>query len=276
MGTSGSFSGSGGKDASDLRDNIAGWLDDTGGDADAGRQIGLNGDSPADPYQLPSPALQPRIDLGPALRTLFRVRGSGGAHDAPGGGGVGRRDTSGRSSGGATRSVGRISQAAGRAGQLAVAYSTGNRETLREAGLDYDELRALGDPLTVGIKIIEAAFESQADSTLADAEERDIVATIVEWILEYPEDRAPTPEEVVRKAIEVTIAEIALTEVSATIYAKQVSPEKRRNLEWEIRGVAAELAAQANLSSAGATDREMARAIENGLRDLGKIFGVTP
>ena len=71
----------------------------------------------------------------------------------------------------------------------------------------------------------------------------------------------------------MTIAETALTEVSATVYAKQVSPEKRRSLEREIREVAAELAAQANLSSTGATDREMALAIENGIRDIGTIFG---
>ena len=73
--------------------------------------------------------------------------------------------------------MGRVSRAAGRAGRLAIAYNTGNREALREAGLNYDELRALGDPVAVGIKIIEAAFESQADSTVADAEERDIVAS---------------------------------------------------------------------------------------------------
>jgi hypothetical protein len=159
---------------------------------------------------------------------------------------------------------------------LAVAYTTGNRETLREAGLDYDELRALGDPVAVGIKIVEAAFESQADNTIADAEEHDIVACVVEWILEHPEDRAPTLEEVVRKSIEVTIAETTLTEVSATIYAKKATHEKRRSLERDIWEVAAEYAAQATLSPTGATDREMALAIENGIRDIGTIFGVTP
>ncbi|MEV7931342.1 hypothetical protein [Curtobacterium sp. NPDC089185] len=167
-----------------------------------------------------------------------------------------------------------MSRAAGRAGRLALAYSSGNREALREAGLNYDELQGLGDPVAIGLKIIEAAFESQADSTVAGAEERDIVASVVEWILEQPADQPPTPEDVVRKSIETTIAETALTEVSATAYAKDASFEKRRSLERQIRDVAAEYAAQATLNSRGATEQQMAQAIENGLRDIGQIFGV--
>lgn len=272
MGTSGSFGGSGGKDAGDLRDNIAAWLDTTGetGGADttdAGDSDGS--DRPTEPPRPGTPGQPPRVDLGPALRVLLNSRGRGGRSDGPGGGGGG-----GRSSGGATRSVGRVSRAAGRAGRLALAYSSGNREALSEAGLNYEELQALGDPVAIGLKIIETAFEAQADSTLADAEERDIVATVVEWILEQPADHPPTPEDVVRKSIETTIAETALTEVSATVYAKQASFEKRRSLERQIRDVAAECAAQATLNTSGATEQQMAQAIENGIRDIGQIFGV--
>lgn len=275
MGTSGSFGGSGGKDASDLRDNIADWLDGPGlPDAPDGVDPGsfepgnLGDDSPS-----VIPAQGPRIDLGPALRILLRPRGGGGA-DGPGSGGGGHGGGAGRSSGGATRSVGRVSRAAGRAGRLALAYSAGNREALREAGLNYDELRSLGDPIAIGIKIIEAAFGSPADSTIADAEERCIVADVVAWILEQPMDQPPTPEEVVRKSIETTIAETALTEVSSTIYSKGVSYEKRIGVERQIRDVAAEYAAQASLTPTGATEQEMARAIETGIRDIGTIFGV--
>ncbi|QXT64205.1 hypothetical protein KDB89_07120 [Tessaracoccus palaemonis] len=278
MGTSGSFGGSGGKDAGDLRDNIAAWLDAAGGPggADGADTSGADGaDHASDPLRPGTPG-QPRVDLGPALRVLLNSRGRGGRSDGPGGGGGGARGGGGgRSSGGATRSVGRVSRAAGRAGRLALAYSSGNREALREAGLNYDELRSLGDPVAIGLKIIEATFESQADSTVADAEERDIVATVVEWILEQPADHPPTPEDVVRKSIETTIAETALTEVSATIYAKDASFEKRRSLERQIRDVAAEYAAQATLNPAGATEQQMAQAIQNGIRDIGQIFGVT-
>lgn len=279
MGTSGSFGGSGGKDAGDLRDNIAAWLDAAGepggaDGADAGNGDG-GADRPFDPSRPGTPG-QPRVDLAPALRVLLNSRGRGGHGDGPGGGGGGgsRSGGGGRSSGGATRSVGRVSRAAGRAGRLALAYSSGNREALREAGLNYDELQALGDPVAIGLKIIEIAFDSQADSTVADAEERDIVSIVVEWILEQPADHPPMPEDVVRKSIETMIAETALTEVSSTIYAKNVSFEKRRGLERQIRDVAAEYAAQAALNPAGATEQQMAQAIENGIRDIGQIFGV--
>lgn len=279
MGTSGSFGGSGGKAAGDLRDNIAAWLDAAGGPggADGADTSGADGaDHASDPPRPGTPA-QPRVDLGPVLRVLLNSRGRGGRSDGPGGGGGGgaRGGGGGRSSGGATRSVGRVSRAAGRAGRFALAYSSGNREALREAGLNYDELQSLGDPVAIGLKIVEAAFESQADSTVADAEERDIVATVVEWILEQPSEHPPTPEDVVRKSIETTIAETALTEVSATIYAKDASFDKRRSLERQIRDVAAEYAAQATLNPAGATEQQMAQAIENGIRDIGQIFGVT-
>lgn len=270
MGTSGSFGGSGGKDAHDLRDNIAAWLDGEG----SGDSGGDNRPSSPSPSGLPGQ--QAQVDLGPALRLLLRPRGRGGGGDGPGGGGGGARGGGGgRSSGGATRSVGRVSRAAGRAGRLALAYSSGNREVLRQSGLNYDELQALGDPVAIGIKIVEAAFEAQADSTIADAEERYIVADVVAWILEHPADRPPTPDDVVRKSIETTIAETALTEVSATVYVMDVSFEKRRSVERQIRDVAAEYAAHATLSPTGATEQEMSQAIENGIRDIGKIFGVT-
>lgn len=278
MGTSGSFGGSGGKDAGDLRDNIAAWLDASEpGGADGSDAGGANGDDgQTEPTRPGTPGQSPKVDLRPALRVLLNSRGRGGRSDGPGGGGGGgpRGGGGGRSSGGATRSVGRVSRAAGRAGRLALAYSSGNSEALREAGLNYEQLQALGDPVAIGLKIVETAFESQADSTLADAEERDIVSIVVEWILEQPADHPPTPEEVVRKSIETTIAETALTEVSSTIYAKDASFEKRRSLERQIRDVAAEYAAQATLSPDGATEQQMAQAIENGIRDIGAIFGV--
>lgn len=279
MGTSGSFGGSGGKDAADLRDNIAAWLDTPDEPVGAAGTDAVNGDGDdrlPDPTRPGRPEQPLGVDLRPALRVLLNSRPRGGGSDGPGGGGGGARGGGGgRSSGGVTRSVGQVSRAAGRAGRLALAYSSGNREVLREAGLNYDELQALGDIVAIGLKIVETAFESQANSTLADAEERDIVSSVVEWILEQPAGHSPSPEDVVRRSIETTIAETALTEVSSTIYVKDASFEKRRSLERQIRDVAAEYAAQATLNPSGATEQEMAQAIENGIRDIGHIFGVT-
>lgn len=274
MGTSGSFGGSGGTDAKDLRDSIAGWLDGDGGGFD-GPDSGNDGDgngagTPLSAQSAPG-AGGPRIDLAPAVRLLFRSRGR--RSDGPGGGGGGGGG-GGRSSGGVTRSVSRISRTSGRAGSLALAYSAGNRAALERAGLNYDELRAL-DPVSVGLRIVEAAFESKADSTLADAEERHIAAEVVSWILEQPTGRAPSPEEVVRKTIESTIAETALTEIAASLYDKGASRTERQSVEQQIRDVAAEYAAQAHLSSTGASEREMVAAIETGIRDIGTIFGAS-
>lgn len=275
MGTSGSFGGSGGRDAADLRDSISDWLDglDTVSSPTEPRADDPDGTGEGTPAQ---PGGRPPIDIAPALRVLLRPRGGGGGADGPGGGGGGGRTRAGggRSSGGVVRSVGRVSRAAGRAGRLAMAYSSGDRETLSRAGLNYDELRALGDPVSVGIKIVELAFDTQADSTIDDAEARHIVAGVVEWILEQPESRTPSPEEVVRKSIEITIAEVTLTEVAARIRAEGTAYEQRRAAEEMVRDLAAEVAHQAPLSPTGATEQEMATAIENGISDLGKIFGV--
>lgn len=275
MGTSGAFGGSGGKDARDLRHAIVDWLDDAPlgsptpqGDQTPGGPPEQTGDQPRrqDP--------RPGIDIGPAIRVLLRGRG-GGRSDGPGGGGGGvRGGGSGRSQGGASRSVGGISKAAGRAGRLALAYSAGDRAPLEGAGLNYEALLALGDPIAVGIKIVEAAFEAQPDSTIEDAEARDIVAAVVEWILESPADQAPTPDEVVRKTIETMIAEVTLTEVGDKIRSTGATYEARRSAETMVRDVAEEYARQVTLSSTGASEQEIAAAIENGIRELGRIFGV--
>lgn len=276
MGTSGSFGGSGGRDAADLRDSIADWLDGLDGPgplgdgAPAGDGLGEPGADTGRPNQ---PDGRRPINIAPALRVLLRPRGGGGGADGPGGGGR-AAGGAGRSSGGVTRSVGRVSRAAGRAGRLALAYSSGDRDVLTRAGLDYDELRALGDPVSIGIQIVEAAFETQADSTIDDSEARDIVAGVVDWILEQPEGQAPSPEDVVRKSIEVTIAEVTLTEIVARIHAEGATYEQRRAAEQMVRDLAAEVASQAILTPTGAIEQEMSAAIENGLRDLGKIFGV--
>ncbi|GAA1344295.1 hypothetical protein GCM10009611_19240 [Arthrobacter roseus] len=167
-----------------------------------------------------------------------------------------------------------ISRAAGRAGRLALAYGSADRNALDRAGLNYDELRSLGDPVSIGIRIVEVAFDAQPDSTIEDSEARDIVAAVVEWILDQPASSHPSPEDVVRKTIESTIAEVTLTEVSAKIHSEGASFESRRAAENMIRDLAEEYAKQTPLSETGATEREMASAIENGIRDLGSILGV--
>ncbi|MCL2489467.1 MAG: hypothetical protein FWF36_01880 [Propionibacteriaceae bacterium] len=153
-----------------------------------------------------------------------------------------------------------------------MAYASRNRDALRDAGLNYDALAALHDPLAVGVKIVEAACGAISDGTIEDAEDREIVAEVVAWIIQQP--GGVQPDEAVRKTIEQIIARTVLTEVSASIYDKAVPFDRRRALEQSILDTAAELAAQARLTSTGATAQEIGKAIEDGIRDLGRIYKV--
>lgn len=273
MGTSGAFKGSGGKDAGDLRDSIADWLADIPA-APAAPDAAPDGTPPPTAPGTPTPApVMPAVDLRPTLRILTRG-GRGG--DGPGAGGGGARGggsgSGGRSGGGARRSIGTTSRAAGRAGALARAYASGDRAVLERAGLNYDELRGLDDRVAVGTRIVEAAFDSRADSTIEDDESREIAAKVVEWILDSPADQTPTPDEIVRHSIELIIADVTLTEVGDTIRAEP-SRERRAEAEQEIRDAATVYASQVTLNATGPTEQEIAAAIEGGIHELGRIFG---
>lgn len=266
MGTSGSFGGSGGKDAKDLRDAISDWLDSPPATPAAPN---IAGDAPA----TDRPAV-PNVDLRPALR-IISGGGRGGDGPGTGGGGAARGGGSGsgaRSGGGATRSSSRTSRAAGRAGALARAYATADRATLEQAGLNYSELQELGSVVAVGTRIVEAAFDSRADSTIADDESRETIAKVVEWILESPPDQTPTPDDIVRRSIELMITDVTLTEVGDTIRAEP-SRDKRAEIEEEIRYAAQVHAGQVKLNSTGPTEQEIAAAIQGGIEQLVRIFG---
>ena len=113
---------------------------------------------------------------------------------------------------------------------------------------------------------------TQADSTVADDESRETVAEIVEWILEAPADQTPTPDDIVRRSIELIITNATLTEVGDRIRAES-SREKRRAAEQEVRDAAEVYASQVTLTNTGASEDEIAKAIEGGIRELGQIFG---
>ena len=275
MGTSGAFKGSGGKDAGDLRDAIAGWLgEDAGSDSPvpaspAADPASANDGSPSNPLS-PS-SIAPVIGM---WKTGPHGSGGGGGGGGGSAGGGSGSSAGGRSSGGVRRTVARVSGPAGRASSLARAYSTGNREALEAAGLNYDALRALNDPLEVGQRIAEVAFETQADSTLEDSEARMIVAELISWILEAPTDQPPAPDAIVRHSIELMIAQSALLEVGDTI-RQEKNQTKRHEAEAEVRRAAQVLAAQVTLGGTGATSAEISTAIENGVTQLKEIYGAT-
>lgn len=126
--------------------------------------------------------------------------------------------------------------------------------------------------VAVGTRIVEAAFDAQADSTVADDESRETVAEIVEWILEAPAGQTPSPDEIVRRSIELIITNVTLTEVGDRIRAES-SRDKRRAAEQEIRDAAEIYASQVTLANTGASEQQIATAIEGGIKELGQIFG---
>lgn len=259
MGTSGSFGGSGGKDAGSLRDSISEWLDATPADTQS--------ESTAS-----DEASQNPVDLRPALRLLRRgLRGTEAGGGGSGGAGESSR-SDGRSSGGPRRSVPRMSTAAARAGGLASAYAAGDRTTLAEAGINYDELAALDDPIEVGYRIARAALETN-DGTTEAQEESEIAAELIDWVLKSPADNRPSPEDIARKSIELIIAEVTLTEIAQRMRETVTTSSERDRLESMVRDASEELAAQAPLSASGATTAEIARTIENGVSELINIFG---
>lgn len=277
MGTSGSYSGGGGKPAQDLNTNIGDWLDslpDSPPPAQDEPAVQPSDDAPSDAGGDSGalPELRPEALL--PVVGLFRRR-SGGRSDGPSGGGIGgggTESTGGRGGGGARRSAARSAGSAGRAGAAAYAYRIGNADALRELGLDYEALRATGDSIEIAHQIVEAACDS-SDGTIDTEERRIVAAAVALWVLEENEGGAPPePEEIAR----FTLAEILHEAISAETAAK-IRDGKRSSWasaegQRQMRRTAEALAQRAELSASGATAAELEQAIEQGLETLRAIW----
>lgn len=260
MGTSGSYSGSGGKLGNDLREGIGDWIDSLPA-------------SPTPPdAERPGPRLDPQILLN--VVGLIRPRSPGGSGgDGPGGGGGAGGASGGgsstRSGGGPSRSVGRSAGTAGRAAAAAYAFRTGDADTLRRLGLDYNELAALGDQVEVARRIVEAACGPRADSTIEDHEQRLVAADVAEWVLTQEEaGNPPAPEEIVRKTLGLVIADAVLSESGEIVN----NSANAGLAESEIRDAAEALAERATFSVDGVTEAEFTEAIESGIETLRSIL----
>ncbi len=253
MGTSGAYSGSGGKDGKAVRDTISAYLD------------GLGEEPTATNPTLDPTALRPVINL---IRPRSAPSGGGDGPGSGGGGGAGG-GTASRSGGGPQRSAAASARTAGRAAAAAYAYRTGDAATLARLGLNYDELRSLGDEFEVLRRIVTMACAAP-DSTIEDHEQRLVAAEIGEWVLEQERDGAPpTPEDIVRQTIATIIAETLLVESGDLVNNHQQADVA----EDDIRDAAQALAAQATLSVAGATEDEISQAVEAGLDTIRAIVG---
>ena len=143
------------------------------------------------------------------------------------------------------------------------------------SGLDYDELRALDDPLEVSRKIVEAACGPRSESTIDHDEQRWVAAQIAEWVLEEQEaDGLPQPDEIARKAIAFIMFEAIASEVGELINSGD-RPEWTISLtDEELRDATEVLSQQAELSVDGVTNAEFAKAIEDGIETLREIYVV--
>lgn len=281
MGTSGAYGGAGGKAGRDVAAGADEWIDSvTGGDASGeGAGVGTEvptGDS-ADsavvelPAQLVSGALaqlRPRVPIASGSGVGGVSGGAGRVRGSDGSSGGGRR------SGGLQRSTTRAAGTAGRAGAAAYAYATGDRAGLAALGLDFDSLRALGDPIEVTRRIVEAACGPLANGTLEEHEERYVAASVAEWVLEEAEGgNPPTPEEIARHSIATVVAEVLATEINQALNER---PEEVAAVaEAELYEAADVLASKVELSVSGATEAELSKAIEEGIDTLKQIYGVS-
>jgi hypothetical protein len=280
MGTSGSYTGGGGKPGKDLRDGIADWVDTlpSSPPSDGAPPAPTNDGSAHDeaPGALPTPNLGPTALL-PVIG-LFASRPHGRS-DGPGGGGggissgKGSGGSGGGRRGGAQRSAALSAATAGRAAGAAYAYRTGDAATLSELGLDYEALRASGDSITISQRIVQVACGASSDGTIEDDERREVAARVTLWVLEENENGAPpNPDEIARYALAEILFEAMAVEGAALLRDGKRPAWVTRQGERQMRETANVLAQQANLSPQGASIAELERAIEDGLETLRAIW----
>jgi len=263
MGTSGSYSGSGGKIGDGIRDGIGDWIDSLppGSNQPEGAPASPDDASPTAPT---TPKLDPNVLLPIVGLLRPRSRGGGGA-DGPGGGGGGGTTSGGRRGGGPTRTAAGSASTAGRAAAGAYAFRSGDTATLSRLGLDFAELTALGDPFEITRRIVEAACGPQAESTIEDHEQRLVAADVAEWVLTQDVDgQPPSPEEIVRHTIALIIADTVLSETGDVVN----SSARAELAESEIRDAAEALAGREDFSADGVNETDFAAAIERGIETL--------
>ena len=252
MGTSGAYTGGGGRTEKEIQEVIKSWIDSFPPTQSAASRNN-----------------RPRIPnrVGSLGSSLFRSDGGGGGGGVTGGGG--RR-------GGAQRSVVSSSRTAGRASAAAYAYIRGDRAALSNLGLNYDELRLVEDPIEVASQIVNAACGSLSDSTIDHEEQRAVAASVAEWVL--AEDDAGMelqPERIVRKTIALVIEEAIASETGALLSSGEYPTWMKELAQNQISEGLEVLAEQADLTPGGPTADEFATAIQDGLDAMRGILGWT-
>lgn len=204
MGTKGSYSGSAA--GGEVRDGLDDWLASLpGGDSTAPAPVG------SQPTLLSPLRPSPNSPAGRILPTtaLFRSSRSGGGNSR------GRRSTDTL-----TRSVSGSARSAGRGAAAAYAYRTGDAQTLRNLGLDYDALRANPNVFDVAHQIAQKVCEDLPSGTIETAEQMEVVGRLAEWLVESETTGTDvTLGQIAEEAVALILAEAYLVETASTLLA---------------------------------------------------------
>ena len=281
MGTTNPYSGGGGPAGNALRRALNGWLDSLPSTPPPEHSDGLQPDDDQSDEEVDRPSLPPELLLhilpllGPSGGGGTGGPGGSGGGPGGGGGGTGGRGGGGRPAGGAQRSVRASSRVAGRAAAAAYALREGDTATLQQMGLDLESLRSSDDPIGVARQIVNAACEGAlSDGTIEDEERRYVASEVATWVLEESGGEAPpTPEEIVQKSIAVIMSEAAQNEAVDMIRRGERPEWASLEAERQLREAAEVLARRVEVSPAGMTAQDFARAIEEGIETLRRIQG---
>jgi hypothetical protein len=267
MGHKDSFSGAGGNIGNDLRDGIDDWLANLPGASGADSQPTQSGavaDSAAGAGSGSGakPKLSPSAQRVAKTALLFRTSGGAGAKA--------RRGTAAQF----PRSAATSSRIAGRGAAAAYAYRTGDRDALRDLGLDYDQLRANPNLLDVVYLITQSICEELPPGTIEADEQRHVVADIAEWVISTdPDGTPPSPTEIAQETLAVVLAWAYLTTTASELNTKDMTGAARDGFEKEVRATCEELAAQAGLDASQPAASEFTTAVEQGLEFLQAVYG---
>jgi hypothetical protein len=196
----------------------------------------------------------------------------GTARTAPGRGvSLGGRPRGGGGTGaGGRRSVRRAARAAGRAIAAGYALQAGDARELADLGLSFDELQGL-DPYGQCEAILEAFANGES---IQDAELRLALVKVLRRIQESNGKIAV--EEIVRAFIAEYVYRVLLTEVSARLRTRDLTPKDAGRLEHDISRYLHQRAARVKRPAAGSARRitpsEMEAAISQLFDDAREVF----
>jgi hypothetical protein len=205
-----------------------------------------------------------------ALNIPVFPRSSRSGGSGNGGGGGSRGGGGGKKQSAPRRDARAYASTASRAASIARAFREGDREALEKAGLDFDKLSSLSTRAELVRAILDTVCAADMGSDIPAEEQRDIAAHLLDWMLDAEEN--PTPPDAVsttEHAIGFIIAEMFLSEAGEFTSTDGVS---RQDFIDGVHETSQTLSARSELSASGASQPEIDRAIQKGLKWLRRTY----